>query len=237
MANMNQTLAAQPTPQTVPYYALDADQALAQLQTALRGLTADERARRLARYGPNAIVKERGTPLWRAFVANLTNFFAILLWCAAALSFLTGGNESGIAIIAVILINAVFSFAQEYRAEQAIAALQRLLPAEAKVRCAGEVVPVPAATLVPGDILILEAGDNISADARLLHEFDLRANQATLTGESEPVRKTADLVSGERLTWTQLPNLVFAGTNVASGTGDAVVFATGMQSAFGRIAF
>jgi len=97
-------------------------------------------------------------------------FFAILLWCAAALSFLTGGTESGIAIIAVILINAVFSFAQEYRAEQAIAALQKLLPVEAKVRCAGELVQVPAADLVPGDILVLEEGDNISADARLLHE-------------------------------------------------------------------
>src|SRR5690349_14530121 len=98
-----------PAQQTVPYYAFDPDQALEQLQTSLRGLTAEERARRLAQYGPNVIVKEQGTPLWRKFVANLTNFFAILLWCAAGLSFLTGGNESGIAIIAVILVNAGFS--------------------------------------------------------------------------------------------------------------------------------
>src|SRR5689334_11846914 len=114
MTDMNQMLAELPTSQTTLYHALDADQALAQLQTSLRGLAAAERAERLARYGPNVIVKERGTPLWRAFVANLTNFFALLLWAAATLSLLIGGNETAIAIVVVILINAVFSFVQEY---------------------------------------------------------------------------------------------------------------------------
>ncbi len=222
--------------QPIPYFSLPADQVFEKLDTSPRGLTTDDAARRLAQYGPNVITQERGVPLWRKFIANLTNFFAILLWIAAALSFLTGSNESGVAIIAVILVNALFSFFQEYRAEQAVAALQKLLPAIAKVRRNGEVVQVQAAELVPGDILVLEEGDNISADARLLNEFDLRTNNSTLTGESEPVRKTADSVFQEGLTWTQMPNLIFAGTSVASGTAEAAVIATGMNTEFGHIA-
>ncbi|MCL4395476.1 MAG: cation-transporting P-type ATPase [Chloroflexi bacterium] len=230
-----QVLAKRATP-TVPYYSLAADRVLAQLESSPRGLSSEQATRRLAQYGPNVITQEQGVPLWRKFVANLTNFFAILLWVAAALSFLTGGNESGVAIIAVILVNAFFSFFQEYRAEQAVAALQRLLPANAKVRRNGEVVQVPAAELVPGDILVLEEGDNISADARVLQEFDLRTNNSTLTGESEPVRKTAEAVLEDGLVWTQMPNLVFAGTSVASGSAEAAVMATGMNTEFGHIA-
>ncbi len=230
------TVPAAPATLPVAYFSQAADQVLAELQSSPRGLSTAEAARRLAQYGPNVITQERGVPLWRKFVANLTNFFAILLWIAAALSFLTGSNESGVAIIAVILVNAFFSFFQEYRAEQAVAALQRLLPAIAKVRRNGEVTQAPAADLVPGDILVLEEGDNISADARLLLEFDLRTNNSTLTGESEPVRKTAETVLEDGLVWTQMPNLVFAGTSVASGSAEAAVIATGMNTEFGHIA-
>src|SRR5579871_6052722 len=103
------SVAARRAVERVPYFALSADEALCRLGTSRGGLPADEAGRRLARFGPNALVEERGTPLWRKFAANLTNFFAVLLWIAAALSFVTGAVETGAAIVAVILINAVFA--------------------------------------------------------------------------------------------------------------------------------
>ncbi len=206
------------------------------LQTSWSGLSSAEAQQRLVRYGPNVIAEERGVPLWRRFVANLTSFFAILLWVAAALSFAIGSTESAIAIVAVIFINAIFSFLQEYRAEQAVAALKKLLPASARVRRDGQEVRLLAAELVPGDILILDEGDSISADARLLQESNLRTNNSTLTGESEPVRKSADPIRMGEVAWTQMPNLIFAGTSVAAGTAEAVVIATGMETELGQIA-
>ena len=235
MPNVQRSMPARPVVEHVPYFSLTPDQALAELQTSRQGLTSQEATARLAQYGLNVITEERRTPLWKKFVANLTNFFAILLWVASALSFLTGGTESGIAIIAVIIINAVFSFWQEYRAEQATEALKKLLPAEARVRRGGQEIKLLAAELVPGDIVVLEEGDNISADARLLQESDLRTNNSTLTGESEPVRKMADPMQQIDLTWTQMPNLIFAGTSVAAGAGEGVVFATGMNTELGHI--
>jgi Ca2+-transporting ATPase len=237
MPDAIQSGSAQPVTERVPYFSLKANEVLEQLGTSLDGLTSREAAHRLAQYGPNVITEEKGVPLWKKFVANLTNFFAILLWVAAALSFATGSNESGVAIIAVILINAAFSFWQEYRAEQATAALKKLLPAEARVRRDGQEIKLVASELVPGDMVVLEEGDNISADARVLQESDLRTNNSTLTGESEPVRKMAYPVLQEaELTWTQMPNLIFAGTSVAAGTAEAVVFATGMHTELGHIA-
>lgn len=233
---MKKTFATLPTGESGSYHFLTTDDVLKQLDTSARGLTADKASLRLDYFGPNVIAKEHGTPLWRMLMVNLTNFFAMLLWAAAGLSILTGAYESCIAIIAVIVINAVFSFIQEYRAEQAIAALRKLLPIEAKVRREGLMIKVLATDLVPGDILVLEEGDNISADARLLHEFDLRTKNSALTGESEPVRKTAAPITGDGMTWTQMPNLLFAGTTVVSGSGEAAIFATGMGTAFGRIA-
>jgi magnesium-transporting ATPase (P-type) len=215
---------------------MTAEAALTQLGTSSRGLTREEALQRAARYGPNVITEARGTPLWKKFVANLTNFFAILLWVAAGLSFLTGSTESGVAVIAVIVINAIFSFWQEYRAERATEALKKLLPAYARVRRDGEETRLLASELVPGDIVILEEGDNISADARLLQVSDLRTNNSTLTGESEPVRKLADPVLQEGLSWTQMPNLLFAGTSVSAGSAEGVVIATGMSTELGQIA-
>ncbi|HAA04093.1 MAG TPA: ATPase [Syntrophobacteraceae bacterium] len=225
-----------PQDSDIPYYALTVEATLQQLGTSRAGLSHEEAAQRLVQFGTNVISKEQGEPLWKKFAANLSNIFAVMLWTASALSFLIGSHETGVAIVAVIIINAVFSFVQEYRAEQAIASLRKLLPVEARVRRDGELTKIAAADLVPGDILFLEEGDNTSADGRLISEFDMRMNNATLTGESEPTRKTAEHLANDGHTWTQMPNLVFAGTSVASGSGEAVVFATGMRTAFGRIA-
>ncbi len=212
------------------------DELIGELDTCASGLTPAEAAARLSRYGPNEIKEAKKAPMLLRLAANFYHTFALLLWAAGILAFAAGMPELGWAIIAVIVINALFSFWQEYQAEKAVEALKRILPARARVIRSGEVTEVLAQELVPGDVMVLQEGDNISADARLLEESELRVNAATLTGESEPVRKMARPVAGEGLTASEIPNLVLAGTSVAFGTGKAVIFSTGMQTEFGKIA-
>ena len=206
------------------------------LETSEKGLTEAEVLARLDRFGPNELSEVGRTPLIFKFLENFYHFFAILLWVGGILAFVGRMPQLGWAIFAVIFINASFSFWQEYRAEKATEALKRLMPHKAKVVRDGETKQVDAAEIVPGDILVLDEGDNIPADGRLIQEFEMRTNNAVLTGESEPVRKTAGLVKTENLTITELPNAVFSGTSVAYGGGKAVVYATGMNTQFGKIA-
>ncbi|HHY92049.1 MAG TPA: cation-transporting P-type ATPase [Firmicutes bacterium] len=216
--------------------ALGPEEVFQELGSSPRGLTAEEANKRLAEIGPNVLAERRGTPLWLRFAENFTNLFALLLWGAALLAFVGGMPTLGWAVVFVIIVNAIFSFWQEFKAERATAALKKLLPARARVLRDGEETEVAASDLVPGDIVLLSEGDFISADARLVEEFELRTNNSTLTGESAPVSKRVEAVEDEDLALTDAPNLVFAGTSVAGGSGRAVVFATGMKTAFGRIA-
>lgn len=206
------------------------------LGTDKTGLTSEQVAERRAIFGPNVIPEVKGPPLWRKLASHLVQLMALLLWAGSIMAFVAGMPELGAAIIAVILINAAFSFWQEYKAERATQALRRLLPAHVRVIRGGHESSILAQDLVPGDVMLLAEGDNIPADGRLVAEFELRTNNATLTGESLPVRKTAEAVFRKDLAVTELPNIVFAGTSVASGNGTAVVIATGMHSQFGRIA-
>jgi Ca2+-transporting ATPase len=206
------------------------------LGTSEKGLTEEEASLRLERYGPNEISEVKGRSMVWKFLENFYHLFAIMLWVAGFMSFVAQMPELAWAIFAVIFINAIFSFWQEYKAEKATEALKRMIPHRSKVVRGGEVKEIDAAGIVPGDILVLEEGDNISADARLIEEYELRTNNATLTGESEPVRKTASPHADERLTVVEMPNLVFAGTSVAYGGGKAAVYATGMHTQFGKIA-
>ena len=205
------------------------------LASSQAGLTAPEAIARLARHGPNEVARPQRRSLWLEFLANLYQVFAILLWISAALAFASGSAELGWAIIFVILINAFFSFYQEYQAERAIEALRDLLPAHARVLRDGSEQTIPARELVPGDVLLIEEGDRISADARLVQAYDLQTIHATLTGESDPVTRHADAISSG-VDLRDASNVVFAGTTVAHGRGIAVVFATGMATQFGRIA-
>ena len=200
------------------------------------GLTPLEAEERLRRHGPNAIRRIRGKPLPLRLLANFTHLMAILLWAGGLIGFAAGLPQLGIAIWTVVVINGIFSFWQEYKAERATEALRKLLPAFARVLREGQERRIPAEKLVPGDVLLLSAGDHISADARLVGDSELRVDQSTLTGESHPVRKTCDAVEGGGGFRAEVPNLVFAGTSVATGTGVAVVFATGMGTEFGTIA-
>lgn len=206
------------------------------LATRPGGLTKEEAAERLQRFGRNAIQKAKRKPLVVRFLANFTHLMAILLWIGGAIALIAQMPQLGIAIWLVNLINGTFSFGQEHRAEKATEALRRLLPTYARVLREGEEQRILAEELVPGDVLLLSEGDHISADARLVHQAGLQVDQSTLTGESHPVPKTSEAVLQTDLARTEMPNLVFAGTNVASGTGKAVVFATGMQTEFGKIA-
>ncbi|MCX6100542.1 MAG: cation-transporting P-type ATPase, partial [Candidatus Bipolaricaulota bacterium] len=200
------------------------------------GLTTAEAQARLAKVGPNAIQTTKGKPLWRKFAANFTHLMALLLWAGGAMAFVGKMPQLGWAIWAVIVINAIFSFWQEFRAEKAADALKKLLPQFARVLRDGHEAKVPAEELVPGDVIILSEGDHISADARLVEENEMRVDLSTLNGESAPARRTAEASLREGLTTMERPNLVFAGTTVSAGTGKAVVFATGMITEFGKIA-
>lgn len=201
-----------------------------------RGLNPDEAAQRLQQYGPNSLVEIKGQPLLVKFLLNFTHLMALLLWVGGLVAFAAQMPELGVAIWLVNLINGSFSFWQEYKAEQATAALRRLLPVYARVLRDGAEQRIAAEELVPGDVMLLAEGDHISADGRLVRDAELQIDQSTLTGESRPVRKAAETIRQNGLTGAEMPNLVFAGTNVAAGTGMAVVYATGMKTEFGRIA-
>jgi P-type Ca2+ transporter type 2C len=215
---------------------LDRDAVLAALDTTAAGLSEAEAHARLARVGLNAIQEVPGPSWARRLLSQFTHLFALLLWAGSALAFVAGQAGIGIAIIAVIVLNGIFGFLQEHRAERAVAALRRLLPAVATVLRDGQPRRVPAEELVPGDLLVLEEGDRVSADARLIEAADVRCDESSLTGEAVPVHKTADPEPAPPATPTQAHNLVFAGSTVTSGAATAVVTATGMGSEFGRIA-
>jgi P-type Ca2+ transporter type 2C len=200
------------------------------------GLSQDEAKERLQLFGLNILTKIKGKPLWIRFLANFTHVMAILLWVGGIVGFLAQMPQIGIAIWMVNIINGVFSFWQEFKAEKATEALRLLLPSYARVLRNGDMERVLAEELVPGDVLLVEEGDKISADARLFDENELRVDQSTLSGESHPVRKTCEAVLREDLTRAEIPNLIYAGTTVAAGTGRALVFATGMDTEFGKIA-
>jgi sodium/potassium-transporting ATPase subunit alpha len=219
---------------------LSIDDVFASLVTSKDGLAPEEAARRLAEFGPNEISEQKKKPLALRFIAQLTHFLALLLWVAAGLSFLSeslhpgeGMLTLGLAIIAVIFINALFTFIQEYRAEKALAEMKKLLPYYVKVVRGGREISIAAKQVVPGDVVLLAEGNKIPADLRLIAVSDIRVNNASLTGESEPLPRTTGPCGGDIIA---SPNIAFAGTTVAGGSGTGVVFSTGMRTEFGRIA-
>ncbi|NLS76766.1 MAG: cation-transporting P-type ATPase [Chloroflexi bacterium] len=201
-----------------------------------QGLSTTEAARRLLQYGPNALREEKGVPLYRRFLGNFTHLMALLIWVAGIAAIFAQMPQLAIAVWMVNVINGAFSFWQEFRAGKAIEALRNMLPAYARVLRDAHEQRILASELVPGDVILLAEGDRISADARIVQESELRVDQSTLTGESHPVNKLADAVLRADLSRSELPDLIFAGTNVAAGTAKAVVFATGMETEFGKIA-
>lgn len=206
------------------------------LGTSEQGLSWAEAERRLETHGRNQLEKPSERRLARDFLSQFTHLMALLLWIGAALATFAGLAQLAIAIVAVILINGAFSFWQEYRAERATEELTRLLPQNAAVIREGDQYLIPAAELVPGDILVLSEGDNVPADARLLEAHSLATSDAALTGESTPVPRSPERLFPASVPPGEAANCVFAGTSVAAGRAVAVVTATGDQTLFGDIA-
>jgi Ca2+-transporting ATPase len=230
--------AAQP-----PAYRQPVEEVLAALGTdARRGLSEDEARRRRERYGPNELTADAPVPAWRKFLAQFQDVLVILLLVATAISAALWLRErdaalpyEAIAIGAVVLLNALMGYVQESRAESAVAALRQMAAAHARVLRDGEQKSIPAAEVVPGDILLLEEGDTIPADARLIHSTALQTAEASLTGESLPVSKDPAAIPDEAPLGDR-DNMVFSGTAATYGHGRAVVVATGMMTEMGRIA-
>ncbi|HUH97870.1 MAG TPA: cation-transporting P-type ATPase [Anaerolineales bacterium] len=221
---------------STPIYSLRVNEVFQSLETSLQGLATAEAESRRALYRENLLSEQARPPIWRKYAAQATHPFVLMMIVVGLITLWEGEIALSLAIWLVAVVNAGFSFWREYQAERAVEKLKHLLPTYAHAIRDGKDVHLPAAEIVPGDVLILAEGDNIPADARVVEEYGLRVNNASLTGESLAARKTADasLVSG--ISELERPNLIFAGTSVASGTGKAVVYATGMLTQFGRIA-
>lgn len=220
---------------------LTVDQALASLASRPSGLDEAEARRRLLEFGPNRMEEIRGAPLALRLLGEFVHFFALILWLAAGLAFWAeasqpgqGMGTMGVAILGVIIVNGLFSFFQEYRAERALSALRKLLPREVKVTRGGVMTALPIEALVPGDVLLLTEGDDVPADARVIEAHSLRVNTATITGESLPKARSSEPSEEEGM--LQARNMVLAGTAIVSGEARALVVATGMRTEFGKIA-
>jgi P-type Ca2+ transporter type 2C len=224
-------------------YTTEADAVVADLGSDLRrGLSTGEAQARLAQHGPNELPSQPPVPAWRRFLAQFRDPLTLLLLAATVVSFVAWLLEAeepvpfeALTILAIVLLNGVLGFVQENRAEQAVAALQAMAAPNARVLREGHAQQVPAREVVPGDVLLLEEGDTIPADGRVVESIALRAAESALTGESSPVAKDraslADVVGiGDRT------NMVWSGTAVAAGRGRAVVTATGAATEMGKIA-
>ncbi len=200
------------------------------------GLDAHEAAVRLARHGPNTLPAPQRRGVARMLLAQFADFMVLLLLASAVVAGLLGELQDIAAIVAIVFLNAALGVVQEYRAERALAALRALSAPQARVRRGGEVGLVPTVDLVPGDVVALEAGNVVPADLRLLEAAGLRLDEATLTGESHPVDKSAVALPDAELPLGERHNMAYKGTVVTSGRGTGVVVATGMASELGRIA-
>ncbi|MBI3043814.1 MAG: cation-translocating P-type ATPase [Betaproteobacteria bacterium] len=232
-----------PSPAAENLHALPAAEVLARLGTdPRRGLSAAEATARLARYGRNELPAAAPTPRWRRFLEQLESPLVLLLIAAAAIALVVWWFEGGehapyeaLTILAIVIANAILGFVQEERAENAVAALRKMTAAMALVVRDGSRASVPAAEVVPGDLLAVEEGAKIPADARLIQSVSLKTAEAALTGESAPVEKTIDPVADGAGLADRL-SMIFSGTTAAYGRGLAVVTATGAHAEIGRIA-
>ncbi|HEY5902355.1 MAG TPA: HAD-IC family P-type ATPase, partial [Anaerolineales bacterium] len=200
------------------------------------GLSPAEAASRMGEYGPNELVERGGRGELRILWDQLRATMVLILIAAAIAAAALGDLKDGIAISAIIVLYVILGFIQEYRAEQAIAALKKMAVPKARVLRGNNWQDVSARELVPGDVLQLEAGNVLPADVRLLEAVNLRVQEAALTGESEPVEKMTDAIPGEELPLGDRRNMGYMGTIVTQGRGQALVTATGMQTELGRIA-
>ncbi|MDO8056239.1 MAG: HAD-IC family P-type ATPase, partial [Candidatus Hermodarchaeota archaeon] len=225
-----------------PYpHTQDASAVMAQLQVTKQGLAEVEVTQRLEEFGLNELETIKGPGPLSMFLTQFKDILVIILIFAAAISGLISFWTmelpiDSIVIMVIVIINAIMGFTQEYRAEKAIEALKVMAAPQAHTIRDGEPVDVPASQVVPGDILRLETGDRLPADARLIETHNLHTDEASLTGESMPVKKTAEMILDRNIPLADRSNMVHSGTIITTGRGLAVVTQTGMKTEIGRIA-
>ena len=218
------------------YYSQTPEQVLAAVESREEGLTSRQAQERLERFGPNALREEKKKPVWQVFLEQFKDLLVVILIAAAVISMLSGNVESTIVIFAVLILNAVLGTVQHCKAEKSLESLKAMSAPTARVLRDGERLVIPSAQIVPGDIVELEAGDMVVADGRILHNYSLKVNESSLTGESEGVEKTADVIPGDEVALGDRKNMVFSGSLVTYGRATVLVTATGMNTELGKIA-
>jgi Ca2+-transporting ATPase len=214
----------------------EADEVTEELKSSLQGLASEEALRRLEIYGPNKLKEKKKKTSLDILVGQFTDFMILVLILAAVVSGFIGELSDTIAILVIVILNAVIGFIQEYRAEKAMAALKKMAALSATTIREGQAQSVSASDLVPGDIVVLEAGVVVPADMRLLESAQLKMDEAALTGESAAVEKHNRALDDERLPIGDRKNMAYKGTYVTHGRGTGIVVATGMGTELGNIA-
>ncbi len=221
---------------TPSWHSLTPAQTASELTSDLAsGLSTAEAQARLARYGANKLPEPKTTSPWRIFFDQFKGVMTLLLVAAAGIAFVLGDELEGFSILVVLLLNALLGFFNEYRAEKSVQALKALTVPLAKVIRDGASREIPAADLAPGDILLFEAGDRIPADARLVEAWNLRLDEAALTGESLPAEKDSQAALPVEASLAERATMVYTGTAIVQGRGRALVTATGAATEIGKI--
>ena len=218
------------------YYNMTPEQALEAQETTAAGLGAEQVRRRMEEYGPNKLTEGKPKSIGRIFLEQFKDLLVIILIAAAIISMFSGNVESTIVIFAVLVLNAVLGTVQYVKAEKSLESLKAMSSPTAKVLRGGVRVEVPSADVVPGDVVLLEAGDMVVADGRILENFSLKVNESSLTGESEGVEKSVQAISSEKVALGDQKNMVFSGSLVTYGRATVLVTGTGMNTELGKIA-
>lgn len=221
----------------IKWYRHSEAESLEKQKTSLKsGLSQSEVERRVTDFGYNKMEEIQRKSVWRIFLSQFSDFLVLILIGAAVIASWLGEPQDTIAIVAIVILNAILGFTQEYRAEKAMEALKALAAPYAKVKRMGQVISIPAFELVPGDIVFLEAGNIVPADLRILEAFQLGIDESALTGESHPVDKLSRVIEADQLPIAEQKNMAFKGTLVTAGRAVGLVVGTGMTTELGRIA-
>lgn len=212
------------------------EETLKEFNVSKSGLTEKQAKENLDKYGYNELTQKKRATVWEVFFSQFKDLLVIILIISALISMATGDAESTLVIIAVITLNAVLGTVQHFKAEQSLDSLKALSSPTAKVIRDGKKIEIPSKEVVPGDILMLEAGDMVAADGRIIENFSLQVNESSLTGESESVNKFVDVIESEEVALGDQKNMVFSGSLVTYGRALVVITSTGMNTEIGKIA-
>ena len=218
------------------WHTLSIPEVLQSLDTNEQGLSTPEAEKKLKQKGPNELEEGKKKSIASMFLSQFKDIMILILIAAAIISGFIGDFTDTIVIIVIVLLNAILGFYQEYRADQAMQALKKMSVTQARVLRNKQITTLPATKLVPGDVVLLETGNSVPADVRLMESIHLKTEEAALTGESQPVNKIAHQLDTDDLPVGDKKNMAFKGTFVSGGRGRGVVVATGMQTELGRIA-